>query len=430
MILPKGTLHKNRKANARNAKIIACMVVCICVCLSFAAGFIIRGETSLLQSLGFSALVGDSDDASGAASSVNTYNSLSARLSEAEEMLKSDSLDTYDLNSATTEIMNAFSAATKDEYLRYYDPDRYREYIEESTQKYAGVGVLFSENKGHAYVVDVFPGSVAQTAGVEVGDYIVAIDGDRSQDWSLTEAIKAVSRDEGDSVVITWKRDGSPDSNDGEEFTTTLECSKYNETNVSSELFENVGYITIKQFTQNSGDLTKKAIEKLSGQGAISFVLDIRDNPGGYLTQAVDVASLFIKSGKIVGIETKDEQDSQKTASGATATDAPLVLLVNENTAAGAEVLAAALRDNDRATLVGQNTLGKGSVQIVRPLSFGGALRYTAAYYKSPLGNSIDKIGIAPDVVVEVGSSAEVDNQKDYALEIAHTFAQEALDRI
>lgn len=426
----KGTLHKHRKASARNAKIIASMVVCICVCLSFVGGFLIRGETALLQSLGFSALVGDSEDVNGTASSVNTYNSLSARLSEAEEMLKSDSLDTYDLDSATTEMLNAFSAATEDEYLRYYDPERYREYVEENTQNYAGIGVLFSENKGHAYVVDVFPGSVAESAGVEVGDCVTAIDGDRSQDWSLTEAVSAVSRSEGESVVVTWKREAPAGSSEGEEFTTTLTCSKYSETNVSFELLENVGYILVKQFTQNSGDLTKKAIENLADQGATSFVLDIRNNPGGYLTQAVDVASLFIKSGDIVIIETKEAHDTSKTASGTTSTDAPLVLLVNENTAAAAEALAAALKDNERATVVGQNTLGKGSVQVVRPLSFGGALRYTAAYYKSPLGHDIDKVGVAPDIKVDKGVSSEEDNQKNLALETAQSFVAEPSEQV
>ena len=167
----------------------------------------------------------------------------------------------------------------------------------------------------------------------------------------------------------------------------------------------------------------KAAVSELESQGAASFVLDVRDNPGGYLTQSVDIASLFVKSGTLVKIQTREAEDSTKTATGAVATDKPLVVLVNGNTAAAAEVLVAALQDNQRATLVGQTTLGKGSVQVTRELSFGGALRYTAAYYKSPLGHDINGVGVTPDVTVAL--SEGIDNQKELAIETAQSLAGE-----
>ena len=193
--------------------------------------------------------------------------------------------------------------------------------------------------------------------------------------------------------------------------------------NVTTELAGTVGYIKLKQITQNADDLVGKAVADLTAQGATSFVLDIRDNPGGYLTQAVDIANLFVKSGVIVEVQTLDGS-STKTASGPVATEAPLVVLVNGYTSAAAEVLAAALQDNKRAQVVGTQTLGKGSVQVVRELSFGGALRYTAAYYKSPLGHDINDVGVLPDKTVAAGGDAASDAQKRLALETAESLVQ------
>ncbi len=149
--------------------------------------------------------------------------------------------------------------------------------------------------------------------------------------------------------------------------------------------------------------------------------------PGGYLTQAVDIASLFIESGVIVEIQTVDGPASSKKASGATITSAPLVVLVNKYTAAAAEVLAAALQDNQRAQLVGETTLGKGSVQVVRELDFGGAVRYTAALYLTPLGYHIDDTGIVPQAVVANGDAdGKTDDQRIVALDTARALAKEA----
>lgn len=413
--------HKKDSLNRRNAKIIGFLIACICVCLAFVGGFILRGETAFLKSIGFSSMVSDVEENPGATVTGNTYDSISARVAEIEGLLKNESLDDYELDAATQELLNAFSEVTDDPYLRYYTSDRYATYVQENAGKHAGIGALFSEKGGSAYVVDIFPESSAEKAGVQVGDFVVAIDGDRSQLWTQTEVINALSRDEGESVVVTWRRPATLDAAGGEEFITTLRCSEYSEQNVKAELHEKVGYITLKQLTQDASSLVLEAIEDLTTQGAESFVLDIRDNPGGYLTQAVETASLFVKSGVIVGIETKEEHDTTKSATGSAVTDAPLVVIVNANTTAAAEVLAAALKDNDRATIVGKTTLGKGSVQVVKPLSFGGALRYTAAYYKSPLGYEINGVGVVPHISVDASLEPEVDNQKSFAIEIAQS---------
>ena len=412
-----------RKARARNvrlAKIFACIVV---VCLAFVGGFLIRGDAPLIESLGISPATGDGAGSPGTAPAADTYGSLGARVGEVENLLAEDSLDSFDLEVATTNVLEAFAKTTQDPYLRYYDSNRYAVLMKDSSESYAGIGVLFSEYNGRAYAVDVFEGSAAQAANVRQGDFVVAIDGDREHDWTTTEVAAALKRDEGADVVITWRRAESLDDEGGEEFTTTLACSDFTVKNVVTELSGTVGYIQLKQITQNAASLVKGAVAELESQGALSFVLDIRDNPGGYLTQSVDVASLFVRSGTIVKIQTKEAEETTKNATGTTATDKPLVVLVNGNTAASAEVLAAALQDNQRATLVGAKTLGKGSVQVTRDLSFGGALRYTAAFYKSPLGHDIDGVGVVPDVAVSL--SEDVDNQKALAIETAQSLVVE-----
>lgn len=411
-----------RRARARNMRLIKAFSVIIIVGVAFVAGFAARGDASLLESLGFTSLVVDVDRNPGSTTSGDTYNSLGARVEEVEGIIENDSLDFYDLGSATTNVLNALSETTEDAYLRYYDPARYSALLQDSAEQSAGIGVLFSEYKGRAYAADVFEGSAAQVADVRSGDFVVAIDGDRSHEWTTNEVTSALKREEGDNVVITWRRAETLDDEAGEEFTTTLVCSNYSVKNVETELDDTVGYIRLKQITQNAASLVKSAVTDLETQGATSFVLDIRDNPGGFLTQSVDIASLFVKSGTVVKIQTKAEETT-KTATNSTATnEKPLVVLVNGKTAASAEVLAAALQDNQRATLVGSTTLGKGSVQVTRDLSFGGALRYTAAYYKSPLGHDIEGVGITPDVAV--GLAEGEDNQKALAIETAQSLVK------
>ena len=186
---------------------------------------------------------------------------------------------------------------------------------------------------------------------------------------------------------------------------------------------QNIRNLAGQQITQNSAQLVRQAIVDLDARGAQSYVLDLRDNPGGYLTQAVDISSYFIKSGTIVRITTKSSDETTKNATGDVLTDKPLVVLVNGNTSSSAEVIAASLKDNERATIVGTTTLGKGSVQVTHELTFGGALRYTAAYYKSPLDHDIDGLGINPDI--SIGRSDDDDNQKSLAMETAQSMVRE-----
>ncbi|MDO4442618.1 MAG: S41 family peptidase [Slackia sp.] len=404
---------------ARNARILRALLLCIGACLLFCAGFLARGNAELMERMG---VIAPEDPSKSVSSATVETGEVASRLDEVERMLMGASLDVYDTEAATLAVLDAFLKTTDDAYARYFDPGRYAAFVDVSKDDYPGVGVFFAEENGRAYALDVFEGSSAAEAGVRRGDVVVAIDGDRSQDWTATEAINAVQREDGSSVVVTWLRPSTTEDVEGVEFTTTLICSDYKEPNVTTQKIESVGYIALKQFTQNSDALVRQAVEDLASEGATSFVLDLRDNPGGYLTKAVDVASLFIRSGVVVEIDTLDAKTT-KQVSGDAATDAPLVVLVNGNTAGAAEVLAAALHDTGRATLAGTTTMGKGSVQVTKPLSFGGALRYTAARYVSPNGYLIDNAGVVPDVTVTMRDDASSDSQKDFAVETAASLA-------
>ncbi|MBQ2681624.1 MAG: PDZ domain-containing protein [Eggerthellaceae bacterium] len=416
---------RTQKIRARNSRLIQIFVVVILACAMFAAGFLVRDHPYFLQRLGFP------DTVTGLATNIadqndtkDVHNSLSMRVGEVEDKLKNDSLDEYDLDEVTVKTLEAFAGATYDPYLRYYTAERYRELLNQVGEGYAGIGVLFSEYNGMAYVVDVFDGSEAQLAGIQEGDFVESINGDNSQGWSRAEVAAKLSQSKGSTVVITWRRPESLEADGGETFTTTLLCAEYDQTNVDTEYDEDrrVGYIKVRQFTQNSASLVQTAITELTAQGAGAFVLDVRDNPGGYLSQAVDTASLFMSSGTVVEIQTVDGTIT-KNASSQTATALPLVVITNKNSAAGAEILAAALKESQRATVIGTTTMGKGSVQTISVLSFGGALRYTAAYYKTPEGRDIDRVGVAPDVTVEM--TDEGDAQKDYALGVATSLVRE-----
>jgi len=381
----------------------------------------LRGNSHLLQTLGFSQTItgATSTTVDPGSTKKDVYNAISSRMGEVEDVLSTDSLNTYDLNAVTEATLSAFATATGDPYVRYYSQARYESLLNDQSEGYAGIGVLFSEYNGQAYAVDVFEASEAQRDGVREGDYIVAIDGDRSQTWSRSEVAAVLSQKYGSTVVVTWRRPESVMADGGEEYTTTLECREYDSVNVTTEFNEETGvaYIKIRQFTQNSATLASRALEELERQGARAYVLDLRDNPGGYLSQAIDFASLFMNSGTVVEVQTRDG-NSVKPATGNPRTQMPVVVIANKNTAAAAEVVVAALKESQRASVVGTTTLGKGSVQVIHELTFGGAMRYTAAYYKTPQGHDIDQVGVTPTVTVE-GISEDEDSQKDFALDYA-----------
>ncbi len=281
--------------------------------------------------------------------------------------------------------------------MRYYDESSYRAYQASTKNPDAGIGVLFGEADGKCFASDVFEDSPAAVAGVQTGDYIISIDGVAKNSWSMPDVVQALSRPAGDSVYVTWSRPSQKQGESATTFGTNLTYSASSESNVTWEVSDSVCTINIKQITSDCTTYVANAINDSTAKGAQAYVLDLRDVPGGYLTQAVGIASLFMPSGIVVQIETANGTTS-RSADGDTLTTAPLVVLANSRTAGCAEVLAAALQESGRAQVVGETTQGKGSVQAMQPLSFGGAIRYTAAYYLTPGGRQIDGTGISPNI--------------------------------
>lgn len=414
---------ERRVEQATSHAMFRAFLAVILIAVSFAGGFVLRSQTELVASWGIP--VSDSEqEALNAAAANNTYESVSARVSDVEDILSSYSMDEVDLTSATYSMLDDMMKSTGDPYAAYYNPDLYNTYIKETTERsYAGIGVVFADYNGRAYVSDVFEGSEAEAKGVQQGDFLVSIDGEDVSAWSMTEVVNALAKDEGDSVSITWMRPVSLDAQTGEQFTTSLTCKVYEEANLTTEIHDAVGVVKVRQITSNAAELVNHAVSSLTDQGAAAIVLDLRDNAGGYLTQAVDIASLFVNSGVLVQIQGKDGPATSKVATGeAPFKDVPLVVVVNRYTSAAAEVLAAALQDNQRADVVGETSVGKGSVQVVRELDFGGAVRYTAAYYLTPQGEPIDNVGIVPQVGVVNGEAADApDSQLATGIDIARS---------
>lgn len=412
---------RTKKMRQFNQKFIRILLVFLIVFGSFLIGFFIRGNSDFLKNLGLPEYitgVAKSKTQDLTTNKKNVFNSISARIDEVEDVLASDSLDTYTLEEATKAIFESLSKASNDPYLHYFSSDRYTTLMNTQDEGYAGVGVLFSEYNGKAYAVDVFEGSPAQLEGVRNGDFVESVNGDSSHVWSRSEVTALLNKSEGRSVVITWRRPESLESESGNTFITALECKEFKKENISMDFIEDrrIAVIDINQLTQDSASYVEEKINEALAREAQGFVLDLRDNPGGYLGQAIEIASMFIATGNVVQIETVDGV-ATKAVTGKPITNLPVVLLVNKNTAAAAEVMAAAIKESQRGLLVGTTTMGKGTIQVMYELTFGGAMRYTAAYYLTPGGHQINNVGITPDVVL--GKSEEGDLQRDYAIEVA-----------
>ncbi len=391
------SLAASKQGRNRHQRLMFAFAIFVSLVLAFVLGFLVRSQPAFVGSLGFN-VEGEPGVTTATGSAKTTYDSVSARVSEVEDILAQGSLDVYELDFATAALVQGLMEATGDPYATYFAPDRYDTYVKESVARsYEGIGVLFGEYNGRAYVADVFEGSEAEAKGVMQGDVVTAIDGVEREGWTLTETLNALANQSDDSVLIAWMRPSTLEAETGEEFTTTLSLKVYEKENLEQSLEEDVGYLHLHQMTADSAELVRAALLDLTEAGATSFVLDLRGNPGGYLTQAVEIGSYFVKSGLIAQVRTTDGVTT-KTAAGVTLTEAPLVVVVDSYTAAAAEVLAAALQDNQRASVVGETSMGKGTVQLMRELSFGGAIRYTAAFYLTPLGREIDGTGVIPNV--------------------------------
>ncbi len=289
--------------------------------------------------------------------------------------------------------------STLDPHSAYMTPDMYKEMQVETKGEFGGVGIQIGVKDSRLAVIAPIEGTPAHRAGIKAGDFIVKVNDDTTKDLTLMDAVQKMRGPKGSKVNLTIQRDGTPDP-----LVFTLVRDTIKIESVKYKVIENLGYVRLTQFQEATGRDLAKAIKQFREQKVQGTILDLRNNPGGLLTAAVDVSEQFLPSGKLV-VYTKSREgkkDEWFAKSKDQLEDLPVIILVNEGSASASEIVAGALQDWGRAVIVGTTSFGKGSVQTILPLGDGSGLRLTTAKYYTPKGRSIQSTGITPDIVVKL----------------------------
>ncbi len=355
--------------------------------------------------------------------------SLGEQVEEVERLINTQALQPSSEESMTAGTIAGLLEALDDPYAMYFNPEHFAYFNEQNDGEFFGVGVTIAEREGVVYVVSVIEGTPAEAAGVKAYDEFIGIDGVEHDPWTVDDVVKAVRGPAGTTVEVQMRRPDPEDpAAEPEILDFTIERARVEIPNITSRMEgEDIGYIRLLSFNARSVDDLREAIADLEGQGAKGLVLDVRDNPGGLLDASIDAASLFIDDGVIVQVEERYPPVVEHRATVDKVTDAPLVLLINGNSASASEVLGGALQDYGRATLVGEQSFGKGSVQTVERLSFGGGVKYTIAHYLTPKGRIIDGVGLTPDVIVEMEPELQREEADDTQLQRAFEVVRDEL---
>ncbi|KPQ31390.1 MAG: carboxyl-terminal processing protease [Phormidium sp. OSCR] len=303
----------------------------------------------------------------------------------------------------------------EDPYTRFMDPDEFRSMQIDTSGELTGVGIQLSqdEDTGELIVISPIEETPAFEAGIQSQDVITEIDGQSTEGMDINEAVDLIRGRIGTEVVLTVRR--------GEreiDFPITRDRIEIHPVrhSLKEDLPGGVGYIRLTQFSQLAADEMRTAIQELEDEGVEGFILDLRSNPGGLLQASIEIARMWYDEGDIVSTVNRQGVAEVQRANGRALTDKPLVVLIDGGSASASEILSGALRDNDRATLVGTTTFGKGLVQSVRPVGNGSGLAVTIARYLTPDGTDIDKEGIPPDVEQEVSEEVREEMRMDRTL--------------
>ena len=316
------------------------------------------------------------------------------------DLIERNYVDKVDSEELTTNAIEGM-LKTLDPYSAYLSPERYRELEIGTSGEFGGVGMEVAVENGALKVVSPIEGSPADLAGIKPGDLITEIDGKPTQGMVVFEAVKLLRGPKGSKVTITLTREGEGSRD------VTLTRDVIHIKSVKYKLLDNeIGYIKISQFQENVSDELEDALSKLeleNGGSLRGLVLDLRNNPGGLLDEAIKVADQFIDKGLIVSVRgrTSNQSTEYYATKGDSKRDISLVVLVNKGSASASEVVAEALQDSKRATIVGSKTFGKGSVQTIIQLDDGSGLKLTTAKFYAPSGRSINDVGVTPDIIVE-----------------------------
>ena len=309
-----------------------------------------------------------------------------------------------------------------DPYSSYMSPEIFSEMQTESSGEFGGLGIEVSMEAGVVKVITPIDDTPASKSGIKAGDYIVKINNTQVQGKSLSEAVDLMRGPVGSSIELTVRRRGVKKALT---FNITREIIEVK--SVKSDLLDkNIGYIRLTSFNDNSSEQIRKQIKKLENDNKVNaFILDLRNNPGGLLSQAIKISDFFLENGEIVSTKSRKKLENRKwfAKKGDIIQGKTLLVLINYGSASASEIVAGALKDHKRAIILGESSYGKGSVQSIIPLKNKGAIRLTVAKYYLPSGKSISEVGVRPDIEInEEGDDFRIktktDNQLNYAIKL------------
>ena len=340
---------------------------------------------------------------------------------EVLEKIQNEYVDDVDQAEIMDSAING-ALQSLDPYSAYMNPEIFEEAQEETSGKFGGLGIEVTMESGVVKVITPIDDTPAFKVGIKAGDYIVKINGEQVQGKTLMEAVNLMRGPVGSSIEITVRRKGLRKA---KVFKITREIIEIK--SVVSRLVDNkVGYLRLRAFNENSSNQLRKEISKIEkNKKLVGYILDLRNNPGGLLSQAVTISDFFLNDGEIVSTRGRKKRENRKffAKKGDEIDGKPLIVLINNGSASASEIVAGALQDQKRAVLLGEATFGKGSVQSIIPLKNRGALRLTVSKYYLPSGKSISDVGVIPDIKVEekgeeFSINTTTDNQLNYAIKL------------
>jgi carboxyl-terminal processing protease len=309
-----------------------------------------------------------------------------------------------------------------DPYSAYMSPEIFKEMQTETSGEFGGLGIEVSMEAGVVKVISPIDDTPASRAGIKAGDYIVKIDDIQVQGKSLSEAVDLMRGPVGSGINLTIRRVGVKKALKLNIVREVIQIQS-----VKTDLLENdIAYIRLTSFNENSGSQIKEEIQKFEKNKDLkSYILDLRNNPGGLLSQAITISDFFLENGEIVSTKSRKASENKKwfAKSGDLINGKTLIVLINYGSASASEIVAGALKDHKRAILLGESSYGKGSVQSIIPLKNEGAIRLTVAKYYLPSGKSISEVGVSPDIEIDEETDnfrikTETDNQLNYAIKL------------
>ena len=329
-----------------------------------------------------------------------------------DEINQSKSMD-----SAINGLLQSF-----DPYSAYMSPEIFNEMQTETSGEFGGLGIEVSMESGVVKVISPIDDTPASRAGIKAGDYIVKINDVQVQGKSLSEAVDLMRGPVGSGIELTIRRRGERKALI---FNVVREIIQIQ--SVKADILEkSIGYLRLTSFNENSGKQIEREIKKLEKNKDVkSYILDLRNNPGGLLSQAIKISDFFLDNGEIVSTKSRKPSENRKwfAKKGDLTNGKVLIVLINYGSASASEIVAGALKDHKRAILLGENSYGKGSVQSIIPLKNDGAIRLTVAKYYLPSGKSISEVGVSPDIEIDEENDdfrikTETDNQLEYAIKL------------